>query len=96
MVTLDIGAVIVAGRNGSHGLITEKDVLERAFQVGKDPSRTLARDVMSSPAISVDLGTSLTDMLKMMRDKEIRRLVVTENGKPMGIVTERRILDALI
>ncbi len=77
-------------------MITEKDVLERAFQVGKDPSRTLARDVMSSPAISVDLGTSLTDMLKMMRDKEIRRLVVTENGKPMGIVTERRILDALI
>jgi CBS domain-containing protein len=96
MVASDIGAVVVVGRNGPLGLITEKDVLERTFQVGKDPSKTLARDIMSSPAASVDSSTSLIDMLKMMRDKDIRRLVVTQDKKPVGIVTERRILDALI
>jgi predicted transcriptional regulator len=36
------------------------------------------------------------DVLKIMTDKQIRRLVVTKEGKAVGIVTERRILGTLI
>ena len=96
MVGSDIGAVIVEDRKEPVGLITEKDILERALQTGKDPSKTLAEDIMSSPVATVEYGTSLTEMLKMMREKKIRRLAVTGDGKLVGIVTERRILDALI
>ena len=51
---------------------------------------------MSSPAVTVKYEEPLTDILKIMRDKDIRRLVVTKNGKLAGIITERRILKTLI
>ena len=96
MVYSDIGAVIVSDHNELLGVITERDVLERVLQAGKDVSRTLARDVMSSPVATVEYGTRLTDVLMMMRKQQIRRLAVTRNGELVGVVTERRILDALV
>jgi len=38
----------------------------------------------------------LTHALKIVHDKRIRRLVATQKGKVVGILTERRILEALI
>jgi len=96
MVYSDIGAVVVSDHNELLGVITERDVLERVLQAGKDVSRTLAMDVMSLPVAAVEYGTRLTDVLMMMREHQIRRLAVTKNGELVGIVTERRILDALV
>ena len=96
MVSSDIGAVIVADRDRPLGVITERDVLERVLQAGKDPSETLGKDIMSSPVTVVEYGTSLTDVLMMMREQQVRRLAVMEDGELVGVVTERRILDALV
>ena len=96
MVSSDIGAVIVADRDRPLGVITERDVLERVLQAGKDPSETLGKDIMSSPVTVVEYGTSLTDVFMMMREQQIRRVAVTRDGELSGIVTERRILEALI
>jgi len=51
---------------------------------------------MSSPVATVEYDVPLTDVLMMMREQQIRRLAVTRDGKLSGIVTERRILEALI
>lgn len=96
MVATDIGAVIVADRDRPLGVITERDVLERVLQAGKDPSETLGKDIMSSPVATVECDVPLTAILMMMREQQIRRLAVTKDGELSGIVTERRILDALV
>lgn len=96
MIAFDIGAVIVSDDHKHYGLVTERDVLERVLKVGKDPTRTSVRDIMSSPLASVEYNQSLADMLKIMHDKQIRRLAVIQEGEVIGIVTERRILEALI
>jgi CBS domain-containing protein len=95
MVASDIGAVIVLEGNKPQGLITEKDIIEKIANTSKDPSKTFAKDIMSSPAATVEYKESLTDMLKMMRDRQVRRLVVTKKGEVAGLITERRILEAL-
>ena len=96
MITNDIGAIIVTDGNKPYGLITEGDVLERVLKTSKDPTKTSAKDVMSSPLITVEYNRSLTDVLKMMRSKKIRRIAVTQRGKVVGVITERRLLRALI
>jgi len=53
-------------------------------------------EIMSSPLLTIDAGKTVADALKIMRDKKTRRLAVTRNGRLVGIVTERRLLDALI
>jgi len=54
----------------------------------------LVRDVMTRNLITVDPETSFTDALKIMRENRIRRLPVLEDGKLVGIVTEKDILYA--
>ena len=50
-------------------------------------SSILARK--GSSAISVPPGTSVLDALKIMADKNIGSIVVVEQGKYLGIITER-------
>ncbi len=54
----------------------------------------LVKDVMTRNLITVDPETSFTDALKIMRENKIRRLPVLENGRLVGIVTEKDILYA--
>ena len=96
MVTSNIGAVIVVDGDKPTGIITERNILEWELTASENPNQTVAREIMSSPITVVEHDTVLTDALKLMRDKNIRRLTVTHEGKIMGIVTERRILASLI
>ena len=96
MIASDIGSVIMSDGKKHYGLITEKDILERVLEAGEDPAKTSIEEIMSSPLIAVEHDKSLTDMLKIMYEKQIRRLAVTHDGKLVGIITERRILEALI
>ncbi|MBO3802328.1 MAG: CBS domain-containing protein [Candidatus Brockarchaeota archaeon] len=95
MVTYDVGCCIIMSGGGPVGIVTERDILERVIKSGKEPSKTLAQDVMSSPVLTIDNNKPVSHALKMMRDKNVRRLAVVKGGKIVGIVTERRILDSL-
>ena len=96
MVTYDVGCCVIMSGGGPVGIVTERDVMERVMRAGKDPSKTLAKDVMSSPIISMECNKTLAQALRTMRDRHIRRLVVTKAGKLVGILTERRLLDSLV
>jgi acetoin utilization protein AcuB len=53
------------------------------------------RDRMSSPAVTVKPDTPFQEALKLMRARQFRRLpVVNEQGKLVGIVSERDLLYA--
>lgn len=50
------------------------------------------RHVMSKPLITVDVEAIVKDAIKLMIERNIGTLVVTEEGEPVGIITERDIL----
>jgi citrate synthase len=55
---------------------------------------TVVRDLMSSPAVTCEAGTSLAGAARTMRDAGIGSVIVTEAGKVAGILTERDLLRA--
>jgi CBS domain-containing protein len=60
---------------------------------GLDPSGVRVAEVMSSPAISVSLRTSVADAAAIMRDNHIRHLTVLgADGKVAGILAQRYVL----
>ena len=53
------------------------------------------RGRMSTPAVTIRANTPFQDALKLMRDRQFRRLpVVNKKGKLVGIVSERDLLHA--
>ena len=95
MFTNNIGSVIVMSGGAPSGLVTESDVVKSIVD-RKDPMKTTAQDIMSSPVLAIEADKTVRDALEMMRNKDIRRLAVTKNGRLVGIISERRALEALI
>ena len=96
MIKEDIGAVIVIEKDRPIGIITEKDILDRVVTPGKDVYKTLAKDVMSEPVITIEASGMLKEALELLKKKKIRRLVVVEDGSLVGLVTERRLLEKIV
>jgi len=96
MFTNNIGSVIVISGGVPAGIVTERDIVKSIVREHKDPTKTKAQEIMSTPLITIETNKNLRDAIEMMRDKNIRRLAVTKNGRLVGVVSERRVLEALI
>lgn len=86
-VTDDEGTVI--------GIVTELDLLE-AVMSGKELVKTTAEELMTTNAITAEKDTPVAEIVKVMKEKNIIRLPITDNGKLVGIVSRCDILTSLI
>ena len=93
MTDRNVSAAAVTESDRLVGIITERDVLRQVVAEGLDPAGVRVADVMSSPAISVSLRTSVADAAEIMRDNHIRHLTVLGvDGKVVGILAQRYVL----
>lgn len=56
------------------------------------PISVKVKDVMDTNLVFIESGTTVTDGIKKMVDRNVWSFLVTKNGLPMGVVTERDIL----
>jgi signal-transduction protein with cAMP-binding, CBS, and nucleotidyltransferase domain len=89
MLELKIGSVVVSDGGKFVGIVTERDLLEKVIAGGKDPAKANLGEVMSSPLITIEARAGLGEATSLMLQKNIRRLIATENGKIVGIFTQR-------
>ncbi|MBS7653073.1 MAG: CBS domain-containing protein [Candidatus Bathyarchaeia archaeon] len=87
-----IGCLIVTIHERPEGILTERDILERVVAQNRDINNTRVREVMSAPLITVHRRMGILEAMRIMRRRNIRRLVVMENHTLLGIVTERDII----
>ena len=95
MVKAGIGSIVITNGGKPVGIITERDVLKRALMAAKRPSRPVG-EIMSSPLITIRSLATIGDAAELMTEKEIRRLIVTEDNKVVGIITQRDVQKALL
>ena len=69
------------------GILTDRDIILRSVACGKDSNSTKVRDVMSKEAKCCDCNTDIAEVSKIMGQEQVRRILVTENGKLVGILT---------
>ncbi len=88
MKEANIGDVIVL-REGDEmcGILTDRDIVVRAIAEGKDPNQVKLDDICSHELTTVSPDDDVDKAVQLMREKAIRRLPVTENGKAVGIVS---------
>jgi CBS domain-containing protein len=87
-----VSSIFVSRKNSLVGVVTERDILYRVVAQNREPFKTLLKDVMSSPLISIDGQTSVKQAMSMMRQKGIRRLPIINKGQAEGVVTLKSII----
>ncbi len=75
------------------GLISETGIIENLTQ-GKSLSNTRAWEVMEEPPPSISKNTPLTAVTELLRHAPL--VIVTENGKPKGVITKADILRKIM
>lgn len=74
------------------GVVTDRDIACRAVAQGKDPQRTTACEVMSSPVVTANPDESTEVCCAKMEENQIRRVpVVDERGACCGVVAQADI-----
>jgi len=53
-------------------------------------------DIMTRSVVTIEIGKSVREAVDIMNKKEIGCLVVTKEGDPVGIVTERDVLKKIV
>jgi len=94
MNKFDVGSVIVTNNNRPVGIITSKNILNRIVEPRLDASTVRAKDIMSSPLITIEPDTSIEDAAKLMAQKKIKQLVIIDKDKILGILSTSDIVKA--
>lgn len=84
----DISSVIVTEKGNGVGMITEHDILTKIVVKSKDPKRTTCSEIMTSPLITINPEITIDDAARVMRNNNIRRLVVAQRDKIIGVLSE--------
>ena len=90
-----ISCLIVSNNSHLSGIVTETDVLKKAVVAGQNFHRIKVEQIMSSPVRSISHSSSVMDASRIMEVENIRRLVVLEEGEPLGIITQTDMVRAL-
>ncbi|MFA7397684.1 MAG: CBS domain-containing protein [Crenarchaeota archaeon] len=92
----DLGAVIVQNKSGkSIGIITERDIVKRVVAKNLKPDSIKAKDIMTTPLVTIEPEASISDAARRMTRLDIRRLGVTYKGNLVGIISSKDILAVM-
>jgi len=95
----DIGSVIIVTHNEDRipvGIITERDIVHILGKLSPDLLNTPLRKLMSKPLVTIEESASISEAIKLMNTKKIRRLVaVDKNNNMSGILTQHDIFRAI-
>lgn len=88
MRRFNIGPLPVCDGDKLVGLVTDRDIVVRGIAMGHDPTTSRISSVMSEDLESIHPRASLDEAAHLMKDKQLRRLlVVDDDGKLVGLVS---------
>ncbi len=87
-----IGAVIVLDDGKLVGIFTERDLLNRVVNAGKDPQETKISDVMTRDVAICNADETYESCLAQMRQIGCRHMPVVEGDQLLGVLSIRALL----
>jgi CBS domain-containing protein len=92
-----IGCLLVIDDGRTVGIFTERDVLTRVIEHGRDPTSTRVSEVMSKDPVSIDRHATLEEAMAVMRSRRFRHLVVTgDAGALSGLLSINDLIGWLV
>jgi CBS domain-containing protein len=83
----DVGSVVVIENGSVAGIVTDRDIAVRVVAEGRDPDATRVSEVATTPAVTLTVDQSVDDAIRLVREQDIRRIVVVQDDRAAGIVS---------
>ncbi len=87
MQQADIGPTLITSAGSLRGILTDRDIVVRVVAEGQDPNSVRAIDIASTSVQTIGPDSEAGDAVRLMKENNIRRVVVVENDRPVGIVS---------
>jgi CBS domain-containing protein len=82
----DTGAILLEENGKLVGIVTDRDIVVRAIADGADPSEPIGNYATRDPR-TVTPDSKVEDAIAIMREDDVRRVPVVQDGRPVGIVS---------
>ena len=97
MASRDVGAVLALTEDGLvAGVFSERDLLVRVVNAGRDPKSTPLSMVMTREVRFVSPGTTIEAALALMHVLRFRHLLVIDGPKIHGLISMRDLVYQMI
>jgi CBS domain-containing protein len=90
-----IGSVVVEQAARVVGILTERDVMHAAAQLG-DVGQARVSDHMTTPVVTASPNWDVSVAAAEMHDRRIRHLVVVEQGGALGVLSVRDVMSVFL
>jgi len=84
----DVSFLVIMKENSPVGVLSESDFVKRLAANDKKASDVIISEIMSSKFRWVEPETELVDAIQKMLNNNIRRLVILDDGKLVGVITQ--------
>lgn len=96
MVRRRVGSVVAIEGGKPVGIITERDILKKVSGQDRCPGKVKARDLMSSPLVTIKAIDSIETAAATMAKNKVKRVVVLEeDGSAVGVLSATDITKRL-
>lgn len=91
-----VGAMLVMEGDKLVGVFSERDYTRKVALQGKNSRETPIAEIMTANVITVAPETRTRHCMALMSQYKIRHLPVVDDGKVMGMISIRDIMDDII
>ena len=84
----DVSFLVIIEKNIPVGVLSESDFVKRLAAVDKKASEVVVSEIMSSNFRWVKPETEIEDAIQKMLNNNIRRLIILDNNKLAGVITQ--------
>jgi CBS domain-containing protein len=92
----NVGAVTVTDGEQMIGIFSERDYARKVSTSGNCSLDTPVKNLMTTEMVTVNLGSTLEECMNLMIQWHIRHLPIMDNGRLVGMVSMRDVVEALL
>jgi CBS domain-containing protein len=96
LASYGVGAILVMEHGQMIGIFSERDYTRKVALEGKNSREITIAEIMTRNVISVPSTAGTRVCMSLMSQHKIRHLPVLENGKVIGLISIRDIMDDII